>query len=539
MYTAAPPLRYKLKNALLPKLDSDPIHENSIGSRFLSHELICKEVTAGSISATLAFTWSGWFQSLWARSFPDQVVRQARKVFAILVLIDHGPAIRELVNDDRIDDGDLPLSSEFDDQTGKTRVFSVKTGKQLASFGSWPRPQIQKFLDKQWFVQVPILITGQHLKIKRRLFSSLPVLKSGLVKTQGHNVLIHEATLHPDYASFSSSDSPVAVAIKVITDKEVFEREKANLDSIIELEHDNLIKLLASVEEEQEVKGGAEKSMCYYLIFKWASGGCLEDFWGKHGSMPRNDILIKWSLKEVLGLVDAVRILHENGIRHGDIKPQNILHFTPDNEGLELGKLVLADVGISKYHHDNTNLRSERTQTDESTRGYEAPEADDGHCDYNHPRSRGYDMWSMGCVLLEFTVWLLYGPKAIKCFRKQRIRFGARPRGGDAAFFHRDTMKLHPKVVESFSKLREDPRCGKDTALASLLTLIETQLLKTDPKDRITARKLHEKLNVIVQRATKDSSSLCNWTAGRHFKPSRGLFRKPARSTQASGSLKD
>jgi hypothetical protein len=32
------------------------------------------------------------------------------------------------------------------------------------------------------------------------------------------------------------------------------------------------------------------------------------------------------------------------------------------------------------------------------------------------PRSRKYDIWLFGCVFLEFTIWLLHGPKAIEGF---------------------------------------------------------------------------------------------------------------------------
>ena len=33
-------------------------------------------------------------------------------------------------------------------------------------------------------------------------------------------------------------------------------------------------------------------------------------------------------------------------------------------------------------------------------------------------RSRLYDIWSMGCIVLEFTIWLLYGLKGLNKFNE-------------------------------------------------------------------------------------------------------------------------
>ena len=47
---------------------------------------------------------------------------------------------------------------------------------------------------------------------------------------------------------------------------------------------------------------------------------------------------------------------------------------------------------------------------------YEAPEAIG---ELNGPRSRLYDVWSMGCITLEFIIWLLYGNDELNNFYGQ------------------------------------------------------------------------------------------------------------------------
>ena len=78
----------------------------------------------------------------------------------------------------------------------------------------------------------------------------------------------------------------------------------------------------------------------------------------------------------------ALAYLHENGIRHKDIKPQNIL--------IHINTLLLTDFGLSADTiSDSTSLAS-------NTPRYCPPEVDDGF-----RRDEASDVWSMGCVFYE------------------------------------------------------------------------------------------------------------------------------------------
>jgi serine/threonine protein kinase len=222
-------------------------------------------------------------------------------------------------------------------------------------------------------------------------------------------------------------------------------------------------------------------------MFPWADRGSLLDVWRSEDSGRR----AVWSLEQMLGLADALRILHTLNFRHGDLKPDNILHFT---DGVDT--LVIADVGVSTIHEAATNARSGATLNQATTKAYEAPDA---FIDAYHrkPRSRVYDIWSLGCIYLEFIIWLLYGYDAIDTFNHVRgfPNYSFYQRLGE------DKAVVHPDVVKAMKLLFEDPLCKPCTAINDLLKLIEQDLLVVDVKVRVTAEVLYGKLKDIVHPA--------------------------------------
>jgi serine/threonine protein kinase len=89
--------------------------------------------------------------------------------------------------------------------------------------------------------------------------------------------------------------------------------------------------------------------------------------------------------------------------RHGDVKPGNILRFTDPNSSGWLGTLKLGDLGRARQHNVKTQQRKQGTREKFGSWRYEAPEtftALEG-------RSRLYDIWSFGCVIVDAVIWLL------------------------------------------------------------------------------------------------------------------------------------
>jgi len=110
-------------------------------------------------------------------------------------------------------------------------------------------------------------------------------------------------------------------------------------------------------------------------------------------------------LNKVYGcLANAVQYLHENDIRHKDIKPKNIL--LDKNDGL-----YITDFGLSR---DTADASSSITDGNErGTYKYCAPEVA-----RFEPRGRAADVYSLGCVFLEInTVHCQLSLAALEEFR--------------------------------------------------------------------------------------------------------------------------
>jgi serine/threonine protein kinase len=123
------------------------------------------------------------------------------------------------------------------------------------------------------------------------------------------------------------------------------------------------------------------------------------------------------------------------------------------------------------------------TGTRFGTKRYEPPEVSTSS---EEPRSRLYDVWSMGCIVLEFIIWLLYGFEELVRFHGELDEKHA---GEDSFFTINEDSKaeLHKTVTKWISHMFRDRDCNKDTALGDLLGLVQEKLLVVDlPKENGT-----------------------------------------------------
>lgn len=171
------------------------------------------------------------------------------------------------------------------------------------------------------------------------------------------------------------------------------------------------------------------------------------------------------------GFAGAINMLHNStatgvtNCRPGDLKPENIVRH---NDGDGLGTLQIADMGLTKVHDIVTRLRNKPTVTVSGTDRYQRPETD---LYPKRPRSRAYDMWSMGCIYLEFIIWILYEPDELTRFNKSFKE----------SFFTMEIINSIPVVrlqeenlvdwMKERSLHREDHRCLSN-ALRHLLDLV-------------------------------------------------------------------
>ena len=179
----------------------------------------------------------------------------------------------------------------------------------------------------------------------------------------------------------------------------------------------NIVTLLATIARRES--GKREQ---YYLLFPWAESNLL-GYWKTKGKPKRDHESFNWISDQCHGIIVAIDFIHDpNELnsdgkrlygRHGDIKPENILWFK--REGKEI--LVLSDLGLCAVHRDvsRSNLPGMSIPV---TPNYRPPE-----CDMEGPLgyiSRSFDIWTLGCLFLEFVVWILCGWEGRNKFNSER-----------------------------------------------------------------------------------------------------------------------
>jgi serine/threonine protein kinase len=123
------------------------------------------------------------------------------------------------------------------------------------------------------------------------------------------------------------------------------------------------------------------------------------------------------------------------------------------------------------------------------------------------PISRAYDIWSLGCVFLEFIIWLLDGPQGLEKFADDRL-MKARDGVYDNSFFivalRSDTGKYVADVRPSVREWIRDLHERGSALIHDLLDLIEQDMLVVRPQNRITSGRLSQKLERFATLAATD-----------------------------------
>lgn len=303
----------------------------------------------------------------------------------------------------------------------------------------------------------------------------------------------------------------MAFALKRLhaSDKEAFDKELASLIAVKDQRGTHLIKLLTTFSVIEE-DGGSE---VFYLLFPWAEGN-LWKYWEVH--QPKNEqdriSLAPWMAQQCYQLARALLCVHnerehtlqlyevstgKNELygRHGDVKAENVLYFQAD------GALVLSDFGLGRLHTKYSRSNSNPKALEKSAT-YRAPEFDlvDGRI------SRASDVFSLGCMFLEFVTWYLMGYDAVyDAFPDYRMEEDPTYGFESDTFFkvEGDTATIKPKVREWMEMLR---RHKKATAYTKQFLDTIEKTLSPHPKDRIPVGKLVRELDVIRETCARDPS---------------------------------
>lgn len=139
---------------------------------------------------------------------------------------------------------------------------------------------------------------------------------------------------------------------KMIELEKEWHKEVQAHKTIAECDHPNIIKFMTAITRDYE----------RYLMFEWADGGNLRQFW-MNNSPPLNIDLVRDVFFQLRGLADALEEIHSKKLRHGDMKPENILRFKIHGNDSAVGTLKICDMGLTKYHYLATQLREQATDT--------------------------------------------------------------------------------------------------------------------------------------------------------------------------------
>lgn len=183
--------------------------------------------------------------------------------------------------------------------------------------------------------------------------------------------------------------------------------------------HEHLTRLLMTY----QIGNGRRNE--YFMIFPWAECN-LEEYWTANPNNPADHEQQRWLLEQCRGLANGLRNVHKHPTlpkrgknkgncvqdrgRHGDLKPQNILCFKVQGEsGTSQHRLVIADFTLMRFHSVHSIDRPEG-YTVGLSRTYRPPEVDLGK---GATISQSYDVWTLGCVYLEFVTWHLLGSDSL------------------------------------------------------------------------------------------------------------------------------
>lgn len=158
----------------------------------------------------------------------------------------------------------------------------------------------------------------------------------------------------------------------LVRDPIYLERFIREATALSQLEHPNIVRMLATFEEDGQ----------HSIVMEYVPGGSLRQLLDREGPLP-----IPQALAIALELADALARAHHLNIIHRDLKPDNVLLGAN-------GAPRLTDFGLARLRRDDGRLT--RTGTVLGSPAYMSPEALRGET--LDARS---DIWSFGVLLYE------------------------------------------------------------------------------------------------------------------------------------------
>jgi len=294
-------------------------------------------------------------------------------------------------------------------------------------------------------------------------------------------------------------------------------------------------KHMAHVRASIEVRNPTNRKTDYYFLFDWQSGN-LSQFWQNEEELREDEHYLRWMSQQLFGLAAALQCVHNDRVahqhqasdrplnsvtvygRHGDLGPSNILYSRTENGDLEL---KLTDFGLAQLHSRVSRTFGNSTYTGR-TETYGGPDFELPHSSI----SRATDIFSFGCVVLEFITWYLLGYKGVQDFADTRLEV-EQHRPGFLSDRYYTIVSDSPNGPEAVLKrqvqthifnLLHHERCS--WYLKEMLQLVQNKMLNPEPSRRIKSHQLTKRLDVLRKTCEHDPAYYTDpWKSGRYFTP--------------------
>ncbi|KAI9769611.1 MAG: hypothetical protein M1839_003613 [Geoglossum umbratile] len=249
------------------------------------------------------------------------------------------------------------------------------------------------------------------------------------------------------------------------------------IETLRKREHRNIVPLLASF--TVDAFGSEERSL--NILFPWADMDMKQ--WLQLDSTPLGEKLgrdeqRRWLYHEMFALLSAVSFLHRDidgeVTSHHDLKPENILWLGGSLNICDLGRSHLLPLAEGSETEGQSGL---------GTFAYHPPEYynDDGTRS-SRKHGRAFDVWSLGCILIEMVVLVVHGwdGQKVNQFTKARSAGRNRPRDFSKIKDPDDSFHNNMDVVRQWvSDLRE----GESITLNQVLS-VAMEMLVENPDER-------------------------------------------------------
>ncbi|MCJ1262496.1 hypothetical protein MMC22_002366 [Lobaria immixta] len=178
---------------------------------------------------------------------------------------------------------------------------------------------------------------------------------------------------------------------------------------------------------------------------------------------------------------------------HFDLKPPNILVE-------ESGRLLITDFGHAIFNEAGSTSGVPGVG---GTPAYAPPEIDR---DLYKP-NRKYDIWSLGCILLEVCTFVVKGHDGVQKFDALRLTRAKHSNVEDDRFFRKrpssnSSYEIKPEIITWMKQLPDSPRIFHEHSrkfLRSILNLVR-QMLCVSVNERLSSTEVCKQLEAILDR---------------------------------------